>query len=147
MREHRTPPTNGHPNWQPPSPWDLLIEIKGQLGGLETGQEMTLDEMRSGFGRIERKADHAHARTTELKGRVDSLERLSRTAIPPRTERAASLLSIPGLKALSAALPELREVLLAAVALLAALGWARNLPTGSPTSPSAPAATVSPSAP
>jgi hypothetical protein len=151
---HDSPNGTRHP-WPTPSPADMILDRIDRLGSqaariegrLEMGFDMTTHALTEGF----RKADHAHGRITALTGRVEHLERFASTttagtgATP--TSRTDSLLSLAGLKALSAALPELREVILAVVVLLGVLGWVKSSPIGSTTSPAAPPASVSPSAP
>lgn len=123
------PSRNGHQSWGMPSPGEILLRIESRLGGLETGQDMTLDEMRSGFDRIERKADHAHARTTELKGRMDSLERFvsttkqAGTGATPTQGRPGWLQAATELcQALGETLPRIRDMLAALLLLAAGLG-------------------------
>lgn len=80
---------NGRPSWGMPSPGEILLRIEGRLGGLETGQAMTLDAVREGF----RKIDHAHARVTRLDQRILALEQSG----PPPTATAGLLTSLTGL--------------------------------------------------
>lgn len=61
---------NGHQSWPPPSTLDILLRIESRLGGLETGQDMTLQAVEASF----RKVDHAHARITALDGRLARIE-------------------------------------------------------------------------
>lgn len=85
MHEHQ----NGRASWGMPSPGEILLRIEGRLGGLERGQELTLDAVREGF----RKIDHAHARVTRLDQRVVTLEQSG----PPPTGSAGLLSSLTGL--------------------------------------------------
>lgn len=100
----------GRSPWPTPSPLDIMLRIESRLGGLETGQRMTLDAVKEGF----RKADHAHARITDLKGRVDRIEQFApRPPLagsgPPPTDRRAGLLTglTDLLTSLAAVLPPL----------------------------------------
>lgn len=130
-----------HP-WPAPSPLDILLRIEGRLGGLETGQRMTIDAVKEGF----RKSDHAHGRITALTGRVESLERsasmtpLAGTGQRPTERRGASLRGLTAfLRALAGVLAPVCQLAgLAMVGMLAVKGaispadstaWLKSLTT------------------
>lgn len=120
---------NGFPSWRMPSPVELLLNIERRLGGLERGQEMTLDAVKEGS----RKADHAHARITDIKGRVERLERSASTTQPsgqPPTGTAGLLSGLTSLlTALAAVLPPLGTLAVLIIWLVAALTAGLNADT------------------
>ena len=75
------PLNGGRSPWPRLSPLDLMLHIERHLGRMDAGQEAMRDEMRAGFDRLERNADHAHARITDLKSEMQ--------------HRAASALATP----------------------------------------------------
>lgn len=109
---------NGHPSWPRPSPLDIMLRIEGRLGGLETGQRLTLDAVKEGF----RKADHAHARITTLAGRVEQLEMARPPSGPPPTDTEGLLPALTDLlRALGEVLPPLGTLALLTAWLTVAL--------------------------
>lgn len=118
----------GRSHWPAPSPLDIMLSIERRLGGLERGQDMTLDAVKEGF----RKADHAHARITRLDQRVTSLESGSRTGShgQPPTARPGLLSSLTELlRALAAVLPPLGTLALLIAWLTVALTAGINAET------------------
>jgi hypothetical protein len=116
-------PMNGHPGWRPPSPWDMLlnslnrierhqVEQSSRLGGLETGQRLTLDAVEKSFD--------LHRETDLRVSRIESAVRRPPDT-PPPTEPAGLLTS---LTALSAAVKDMLPLVALAIYLLAALGAA-----------------------
>jgi hypothetical protein len=100
---------NGHPSLQPPSVYDILYEIKGQIGGIQNGQRMTLHAVEKAFDRI-----------ADLQDRVSRLE----ASGPGPTEERVTLL-----KWVSEVLPATREIIIVILLLAAGLGlsWAPPL--------------------
>jgi hypothetical protein len=116
----------GRSPWPTPSPLDIMFRIEGRLGGLEAGQRLTLDAVKEGF----RKADHAHARITALKSRVDRLETSTAASGQPLTDTAGSPRGLTGLlTALGEVLPPLGTALLLLVWLTVALTAGLNAET------------------
>lgn len=136
---------NGHPSWAPPSPWDMLLGrldridqhmmgVSSRLGGLEQGQEISLDNDREIFGAMRTLSDRVM--TLEV-ARTQPPPPPSAHPIPPPSalvsqppSAAVGLLSsITDLvRALTEVLPRAREMLLALLLLAAALGIAETKP-------------------
>ncbi|WP_072389926.1 hypothetical protein [Hyphomicrobium sp. CS1GBMeth3] len=120
---------NGQHSWRMPSPGEILLRIESRLGGLETGQAMTLDAVKEGS----RKMDHAHARITDLKGRVERLEQSASTTQPsgqPPMGTAGLLSGLTSLlTALAAVLPPLGTLAVLIIWLVAALTAGLNAET------------------
>lgn len=106
---HEPPRMNGHHSLQPPSVYDILYEIKGQIGGVQYGQRVTLQAVEKAFDRI-----------WDLQDRVSRLEASGQEPAEPRDSR---------LRYLSEVLPPIREIILAILLLAAGLGlsWAPPL--------------------
>lgn len=74
------PHKNGWPSW--PELFNTLFnnvaEIKADVGGVKTGQKLTLDQMQSGFDRVHYRIDqlhkHGQAHIDRLQDRVTRLE-------------------------------------------------------------------------
>lgn len=115
-----------------PSPGDMLMHIDRRLGRLEgnieMGFSMTNRAITAGFA----KSDHAHARITRLKQRVEGLESGSLTAGSSRSPTGwAGLLSGPTrfLTALATVLPPLGTLALLMAWLTVALTVGINAET------------------
>ena len=128
---------NGHPSWAPPSPWDMLLGrldridqhmmgVSSRLGGLEQGQEISLDNDREIFGAMRTLSDRVM--TLEV-ARTQPPPPPSAHPIPPPSAAVGLLSSITDLvRALTEVLPRAREMLLALLLLAAALGIAETKP-------------------
>ena len=128
---------NGHSSWAPPSPWDMLLgrldrldrhmmEQSSRLGGLEQGQEISLDNDREIFGAMRTLSDRVM--TLEV-ARTQPPPPPSAHPIPPPSAAVGLLSSITDLvRALTEVLPRAREMLLALLLLAAALGIAETKP-------------------
>jgi hypothetical protein len=104
---------NGRASWGMPSPGEILLRIESRIGGLETGQRITMDMIENGFERINR----TDAEVTGLKVRMSQMERSGR-----QLEAQADTPS--RLAALSSSVKELMPLIAAALWLAAALGAA-----------------------
>lgn len=107
---------NGHPSLHPPAPYDILLRIDNRLsettsrlGGLETGQRITLQAVEKAFDRI-----------GIIQDRVSRLEASGHGPTEPPVSR---------LKYLAEVLPPIREILIAILLLAAGFGltWAPTL--------------------
>lgn len=101
---HEPPGINGHHSLRPPSVYDILYEIKGQIGGVQYGQRVTLQAVEKAFDRI-----------ADLQDRVSRLEAFGREPTEPPASR---------LKYLAEVLPPIREIILAILLLAAGFGLA-----------------------
>lgn len=135
---------NGHPSWAPPSPWDMLLGrldridqhmmgVSSRLGGLEQGQEISLDNDREIFGAMRTLSDRVMtlevARTQPPPPPPSAAPIQPPTAVvsPPPSAAVALLSSITDLvRALTEVLPRFREMLVALLLLAAALGIAET---------------------
>lgn len=138
-----------------PSHTDILLEqirrelwaTREDLGGVKAGIAMLVKSQEHGF----RKIDKAHERITrgeeahsQLEEQVTAL--LNRPAtpagaappIPPSTPPGFLASSAALFRAMSAAVPPLKELLTAAAMLAASIALLWQTPTGSPPSPAAP---------
>jgi len=75
MRQHESGP-NGFPSWA--HLMDIVSQIKIQLGGLQTGQDLTIEHVSRGFDRVHARIDnlhlHGNREIRELRDRVSTLE-------------------------------------------------------------------------
>jgi hypothetical protein len=77
MTQHESGELNGHHiSW--PQMFGIMSDILHKVGGLQTGQEMTREEVRSGLIRVHERIDnlhlHGHQQIHHLHGRVTVLE-------------------------------------------------------------------------
>jgi hypothetical protein len=143
---------NGHPSWAPPSPWDMLLGrldridqhmmgVSSRLGGLEQGQEISLDNDREIFGAMRTLSDRvmtlevARTQPAATPGPLTApalppaplTPPPTAAPIPPPTAAVGLLSSITDLiRALTEVLPRAREVVVALLLLAAALGIAET---------------------
>lgn len=155
---------NGVPSWGPPSPWDMLLGrldridqhmmgVSSRLGGLEQGQEISLDNDREIFGAMRTLSDRVMTLEVARTQPPPTPGPLTAPALPPAplTPPPSALVSQPPsaavgllssitdlIRALTEVLPRAREVVVALLLLAAALGIAETKPA--PKSADAPAA-------
>lgn len=82
---------NGYSGSPPQLPLEILLRIESRLGGLERGQDLTLDAVESVF----RKIDKAHARITRAEAAIS--HHLQKQSGPPPTAPAGLLTSLASL--------------------------------------------------
>jgi len=125
MQQHR----NGYTNWEPPSERSILLEIASRIGGLETGQRMTLEAVEHSFdrlGSLDRRVTNLEAGASHMSARITAADTARQQAPAPATSQPSTPISavttlLVSIKDLAPLVKALGELLLLAIVLALAL--------------------------